>query len=131
MQCDGCCRFKAADSPWRPKLGAEEAKGLAARITQAGWLDDDGHIHTLRHCGQDLCRFFDPADHTCKVYGDPNALNWDRFIEVEKKTREIAKRNNIKVFGSYDPKQNNLKEDDFYDFQHVKPKGFDKIDYSH
>ena len=70
LQCDGCCRFKAADSPWRPKLGAEEAKGLAARITQAGWLDDDGHIRTLRHCGQDLCRFFDPADHTCKVYDD-------------------------------------------------------------
>ena len=68
LQCDGCCRFKSADSPWRPKLGTEEAKGLTTKITQADWLDDGGHIRTLRHCGQDLCRFFNPDDHTCKVY---------------------------------------------------------------
>ena len=70
LQCDGCCRFKAADSPWRPKLGKEEAKGLAAIVTQKDWLDDDSHIRTLRHCGEDVCQFFNPGDHTCQVYSD-------------------------------------------------------------
>ncbi len=68
LQCDGCCRFKSADSPWRPKLGPEESTGLAHKITHKDWLDDDGHIRTLRHCGENLCRFFNPGDHTCQIY---------------------------------------------------------------
>ncbi len=68
LQCDGCCRFKSADSPWRPKLGQGERAGLAATITAGDWLDDDSHIKTLRQCGEDMCRFFNASDHTCQVY---------------------------------------------------------------
>jgi Fe-S-cluster containining protein len=49
LKCDGCCRYKEADSIWRPAT-------------------PDGDIKTT-HCGSGhLCRFLNAADNTCGVY---------------------------------------------------------------
>ena len=49
-------------------MGPEESAGLAHKITGKDWLDDDGHLRTLRRCGENLCRFFNPGDHICQIY---------------------------------------------------------------
>jgi len=54
----------------------------------------------------------------------------DRLTRVERRIRKISQENNIKVFGSYDPKANGLVEDDFFDVMHAKPAGLNKIDFS-
>lgn len=68
LKCDGCCRFKSADSPWRPKLGSEESDDLALKITGIDFLDDNGYIKTIQDCGNHLCRFLNKEDSTCGTY---------------------------------------------------------------
>lgn len=58
LQCEGCCRFQAADSAWRPKFDKKE------------FTDDQHYITTIADCGKHLCRFFNKADSTCRVYHD-------------------------------------------------------------
>jgi Fe-S-cluster containining protein len=66
LKCQGCCRFKEAHSPWRPKLGAQEQVGLADRITRP-W-DDQGFLKTIEDCGNQLCQFFKKDESTCRIY---------------------------------------------------------------
>ncbi len=56
LKCDGCCRFKSADSAWRPKDSQKE------------FTDDQNFITTIQDCGNHLCRFFNKSDSTCRVY---------------------------------------------------------------
>ncbi len=72
LTCDGCCRFKEEESLWRPHMAPEEIKhaarqGLAEGIFLPA-LSGDGRIKT--HCFRDehCCSFFNPSDHTCRVY---------------------------------------------------------------
>lgn len=67
LKCDGCCRYKEADSAWRPKLGQDEQAGLAALIT-AGDVDGQGYINTIKNCGQHFCKFLNGGDNTCGIY---------------------------------------------------------------
>lgn len=67
LKCDGCCRFKSADSPWRPRMGEGEKNALALQVT-AGFSDDKDYIKTIEDCGNQLCRFFNKNDSTCRVY---------------------------------------------------------------
>ena len=66
LKCDGCCRFKSVDSPWRPKVG--QAENLALKAPETDVLDDQGYIKAIGDCGNHLCRFFNKADSTCRVY---------------------------------------------------------------
>ncbi len=68
LKCDGCCRFKAIDSPWRPKLGAGERQSLAMQITGQDWLDTDGHIKSKEESGSCNCVFYNSSDHSCRIY---------------------------------------------------------------
>jgi len=68
LKCDGCCRYKQADSIWRPKLGQNDKQRLGALINAGEDLDQDGYIKTIPACGQQLCRFLNGADNTCGVY---------------------------------------------------------------
>lgn len=73
LQCDGCCRFKDADSSWRPRMTGEEIKqaakkGLAAQILSKEILSPDGRIKTVSCGAEHLCSFFHPQDHTCRIY---------------------------------------------------------------
>jgi len=46
LKCDGCCRYKEADSIWRPA----------------------GGIKTIQTCGKHFCEFFNGKDSTCGIY---------------------------------------------------------------
>ena len=73
LSCDGCCRFKEADSRWRPKVGVEEQTALrkiplAQKVLTKQPLDGEGFLPTLKCHDMYLCAFFNPQDHTCGVY---------------------------------------------------------------
>ncbi|MBF0504199.1 MAG: YkgJ family cysteine cluster protein [Candidatus Omnitrophica bacterium] len=59
LKCDGCCRYKQADSIWRPKLGQNDQKNL-------GTFED--YVQSVQVCGQHFCRFLNTTDNTCGVY---------------------------------------------------------------
>lgn len=60
LQCEGCCRFQLAESPWRPKVGEGEA--------QEG-VDQAGYLKTTAQDGHYNCVFFNKKDSTCGIYG--------------------------------------------------------------
>ena len=68
LKCDGCCRYKEADSAWRPKLGASDQVNLAALITANDVLDAQGYITTIQVCGEHSCQFLNNKDNTCGIY---------------------------------------------------------------
>src|ERR1700685_2495848 len=68
LKCDGCCRYKSADSIWRPKLGADDRENLAALITASDVLDDQDYVKTIQNCGKHFCQFLNQADNTCGIY---------------------------------------------------------------
>jgi Fe-S-cluster containining protein len=68
LKCDGCCRYKEADSIWRPKLGVSDQEGLAALITGGDVLDAQAYIKTIQNCGRHFCRFLNEGDSTCGIY---------------------------------------------------------------
>jgi Fe-S-cluster containining protein len=68
LKCDGCCRYKEADSHWRPKLGKDDQAGLAELIAAGDITDDQGYIKTIQACGKHFCRFLNSSDNTCGIY---------------------------------------------------------------
>ena len=91
LQCDGCCRYKQADSIWRPKLGANDQKSLAAWITSGDVLDSRGYIKTIQACGEHFCRFLHREDNTCGIYtGRPLECSLYPFI-ISSKTPDAVK----------------------------------------
>lgn len=68
LKCKGCCRYKEADSIWRPKLGEGDQKDLAQLITAGDVLDHQGYIKTIQACGEHFCRFLNQGDNTCGIY---------------------------------------------------------------
>ncbi|KEH98707.1 hypothetical protein [Clostridium massiliodielmoense] len=53
--------------------------------------------------------------------------NYKIVVDIEKYFRGFAKKENIKVYGSYNPQAINCTKKDFYDGMHVKPSGIIKI----
>ncbi len=68
LKCKGCCRYKEADSAWRPKLGQGDQQDLAELITAHDVLDKQGYIKTIQVCGDHFCRFLSGKDNTCGIY---------------------------------------------------------------
>jgi len=68
LKCNGCCRYKEADSIWRPQLGQDDQIGLAALITAGDVLDTQGYVKTIQSCGQHFCQFLNGTDNTCGIY---------------------------------------------------------------
>ena len=73
LKCDGCCRFKEAKSVWRPKISVEEIETLRRKLLVKDaalktLTDKDGFLQTKPGCGEHLCGFFNPDDHTCQIY---------------------------------------------------------------
>lgn len=65
------------------------------------------------------------------VFEEQHAADRERIIAVEKKIREFAAANNIKILGSYDPQTSHLGINDFLDCQHPKPSALARFDFSH
>lgn len=68
LKCDGCCRYKEADSIWRPKLGAGDEAGLFDLISSGDVLDKHGYIKTIQSCGEHFCRFLNQGNNACGIY---------------------------------------------------------------
>src|SRR5471030_308606 len=68
LKCDGCCRYKEADSAWRPKLGQDDQQGLAELITAGDVLDAQDYVKTIQACGKHFCKFLNGEDNTCGIY---------------------------------------------------------------
>ncbi len=75
LACDGCCRFKEADSPWRPNITKEEITSmgkpdLLSTIYSKKNVEHNGHLKTApcTKDGHHFCSFFVPATNTCSVY---------------------------------------------------------------
>jgi len=68
LKCQGCCRYKQDYSVWRPKLGEEDKKDLAALIHSGDILDSYGYLKTIQNCGQHFCKFLNPQNNTCGIY---------------------------------------------------------------
>lgn len=69
LACDGCCRFKDAESLWRPKLTQEEKRiGLAQKIFSLDAVDAKGYLKTVNESGICRCQFFNLKENTCGIY---------------------------------------------------------------
>ena len=68
LKCNGCCRYKEADSVWRPKLGGDDQISLAELIIAGDVLDAQAYIKTIQTCGEHFCRFLNSKDNTCGIY---------------------------------------------------------------
>lgn len=73
LKCDGCCRFKEADSRWRPHITQTERQeaakpGLAQQVFAQHVIGPDQRINATP-CGQGhICHFLDPQKNTCGIY---------------------------------------------------------------
>ena len=73
LKCDGCCRFKEADSRWRPQITDQEKKdaarpGLADKIFAKHVISPDGRISVTPCSAGFICHFLNPNDNTCGIY---------------------------------------------------------------
>lgn len=69
LKCDGCCRYKDANSIWRPKLGRQDIQKLEILKTDSQSLCSDGRLATFpSKGGNHICRFLHVQDNTCRVY---------------------------------------------------------------
>ena len=69
LSCDGCCRFKDSQSPWRPKLAEEEKRGgLAQKIFTAATFDTGNYLKTVEERHVCRCQFFNLQKNTCGIY---------------------------------------------------------------
>ena len=66
LSCQGCCRFKEAESVWRPKLAPEELAAQDNSVRQA--LGKDGYLKTVREKGQNRCTFLHLDSNKCGIY---------------------------------------------------------------
>lgn len=71
LSCQGCCRFREAESVWRPKLTQVELAAVSSAadrktLTQA--LGTDGYLPTVKEKGQNRCTFFHLDSNQCGIY---------------------------------------------------------------
>jgi len=73
LKCDGCCRFQAADSPWRPGVASEEisaavypAKG--GNVFNDTTIDAGQKLRTIPFQQMSICYFLHTPNNTCGIY---------------------------------------------------------------
>jgi Fe-S-cluster containining protein len=126
LKCDGCCRYKEADSVWRPKLGQEEKAGLAELITAGGVLDKQGYIKTIQKCGEHFCRFLNNTDNTCGIY-TKRPFECSLYPFVLSRTPDAVK---VYVHLSCPYVQDHLSHKDFQDYVAYLKEFFHRLDIS-
>ena len=63
LSCDGCCRYKEEENPWRPKVEVSLSDILLKDT------DKDGYIKTVSCVdGLHRCTFLNLKDNTCRIY---------------------------------------------------------------
>ncbi len=68
LSCQGCCRFREAESLWRPKVAPGELETNEHKKDLAKALGEDGYIKTVEEQGQNRCAFLDLGTNKCGIY---------------------------------------------------------------
>lgn len=70
LKCQGCCRFREADSVWLPCLMDEEIQQLLDQKIPPVAISIDRKIQPLSHPATEgfICAFFDAQNNKCKIY---------------------------------------------------------------
>ncbi len=96
MSCDGCCRFKEADSTWRPKMTGGEIKAakqsdLFFKIFTKDKVDSTERIKTVSCEGQHFCTFLDQKTNACRVYDQrPFECRLYPFVLTKKENKTVV-----------------------------------------
>ncbi len=71
LSCQGCCRFKEADSVWAPCLLEEEVQDLIDKDIPGAYINMQRRIHPVPNPKGEgfLCAFFAAGENKCKIYG--------------------------------------------------------------
>ena len=114
LKCDGCCRFKEADSSWRPKIMDEEKEqaanqGMPDNIFSDGAVDAQGFISTLLCQGTNVCTFLDISCNKCRIYNArPFECQLYPFLVIKKGEEAI-----VAVHLSCPYVQDNMEKEEF------------------
>lgn len=85
LSCRGCCRFREAQSVWRPKVAPEEIEASAYKNDLTPAPAQDGRIRTVRQQGQNCCTFLDLQTNQCGIYaGRPFECRLYPFLLMKK-----------------------------------------------
>lgn len=70
LKCQGCCRFREANSVWTPCLLDEEIQDLLGRKIPPVNISSDRKIQLIPDPKQDgfICPFLTAQDNKCKIY---------------------------------------------------------------
>ena len=68
LSCQGCCRFRDAQSVWRPKVAPKELVANERKKDLARALGQDGRLKTVEAQGQNRCTFLNLGTNKCGVY---------------------------------------------------------------
>ena len=70
LKCQGCCRFKEADSVWSPCLLEEEIQELLDKDIPPASISIDRRLRPIPDPGKEgfICPFLNPADNKCRIY---------------------------------------------------------------
>lgn len=70
LKCQGCCRFKEADSSWSPALLQEEVELLVNNRIPPSCFSCDRKIRLVesRDAGYLFCALFETENNSCKIY---------------------------------------------------------------
>ena len=97
LSCQGCCRYKEAESLWRPKVAPEELEANEHKKDLTRALGQDGYLKTVppqgtpfgrKERGQDRCTFLNSGTNKCGVYtGRPFECRLYPFLLTQKNSR--------------------------------------------
>ena len=71
LKCQGCCRYREADSAWSPCLLEEEVQDLLdKKDLPAACISINKKIQPVPNPSQDglICPFLRPSDNKCRIY---------------------------------------------------------------
>ena len=96
LSCDGCCRFKEADSAWRPKVSGREIKAakqsdLFLKIYTKERVDSTERVKTVSCEGHNFCSFLDQKTNACRVYDQrPFECRLYPFVLTKKENKTVV-----------------------------------------
>jgi len=91
LSCQGCCRFREAESLWRPKVAPGELETNEYKKDLAKALGEDGYIKTVEGQGQNRCAFLDLGTNKCGIYAcRPFECRLYPFVLVKEKDKVVV-----------------------------------------
>lgn len=119
--------------------GADDVIRSASEYNMDYFFHRDGHISAysqevfvklVQYCQQNdiqLDLFMAPMSPALWERVKPQAESYPLLFEMETFAYEMARQYGLNLYGSFDPEQSGLTNDDFYDARHVKYEVLDRV----